>query len=165
MAGMDRLQCCNAIKALFEADTSVLYGSTKLINYITTDIVKFENAKLGVDQPYKMFLKAPRREKVDVRMSGNVDYNIYVEYRIEGLKANPQTSYTNIDDIDERIEHLCDNEMWEGNNLSSYFTNAEVTIINIEWEGSNADVKKDEGGWKVESEGTIRVEINRVKTV
>ena len=162
MASLTRTNICNAIETLLESDNT-LYGSSAYINYITDDIVRFEAAKVGVDKPYKMFLKAPRREKVDVRMGNNVDYNIFVEYRIEGLKSNPQTSYEQLDLIDERIEHDCDNQMWEGTNLSTCFSNSESTVINIEWEGSTCDIRKDEGGYKVECEGTIRVEINRIK--
>lgn len=162
MAGLDRTDVCNAIETLFESD-STLYGTSALINYITDSIVEFENAKVSIDKPYKMYLKAPRREKVDVRMGNNVDYNIYVEYRIEGLRSNPQTAIENIDDIEDRMQHLCDNEMWSGNNLSAYFTNTESTIINVEWENGTADIRKEEGGIKVEAEGTIRVEINRIK--
>lgn len=162
MASLDRVAICTAIEGLLEADT-VLYGSDKLINYITDDVVKYENARIGVDRPYKMFLKAPSKEKIATRMGNNADYAIIVEYRVEGLKSNPQTAYQNIDDIDERVDYLCDNEMWTGNNLSSHFTNSECTVIDIVFGGSNCDVSKDEGGWKVECEGTIRVEINRVK--
>lgn len=162
MAGLDRTDICNAIEHMLESD-SILYGSSALINYISDNIVDFENAKVGIDKPYKMYLKAPRREKVDVRMSGNVDYNIFVEYRIEGLKSNPQTAIEKIDDIEDRIEHLCDNEMWMGGNLSDHFTNTESSVKNIEWESGNADTRIDEGGIKVEAQGTIRVEINRIK--
>lgn len=162
MAGLDRTDVLAAMEKLFEAD-STLYGSSAYINNITDSIVEFEEAKISIDKPYKMYLKAPRREKVDVRMSGNVDYNIFVEYRIEGLKSNPQTAIENIDDIEDRMQHLCDNEMWQGSNLAAYFTNTESTVINIEWESGTAEVRKDDGGIKVESEGTIRVEINRIK--
>jgi hypothetical protein len=162
MAGLDRTDICNAIESLFESD-GTLYGSSALINYITDDIVKFQKATVAVDKPYKMYLHAPRREKVDVRMGNNSDYNIFVEYRIEGLRSNPQTAIENIDDIEDRMQHLCDNEMWTGGNLSQHFTNTESSVINIEWESSSADVRHDEGGIKVESEGTIRVEINRIK--
>jgi len=163
MGSLDRTNICAAIEALLEADTT-LYGPSAYINYISDNIVDYENARVGVDKPYKMYIKAPRREKVDVRMCSNVDYNIFVEYRIEGLKSNPQTAIEKIDDIDDRIQHLCDNQMWSGNNLAPYFTNAECTVVNIEWEGSNAYTRKDDGGWKVDAEGTIRVEINRIKS-
>ena len=162
MAGLDRTNILNAIESLLESD-STLYGQSALINYISDDIVRYESAKVSVDVPYKMYIKAPRREKVDVRMGNNTDYNIFVEYRIEGLKSNPQTAIENIDDIEDRIEHLCDNEMWTGGNLSTHFSNSESSVINIEWESGTCDMKKDEGGWKIESEGTIRVEINRIK--
>jgi hypothetical protein len=162
MSGLDRTSVLNAIESMFESD-STLYGSSSLINYISDNIVDYESAKVGIDKPYKMYLKAPRREKVDVRMSNNVDYNIFVEYRIEGLKSNPQTAIEKIDDIEDRIQHLCDNEMWMGNNLGGHFTNAESSVINIEWESGNADTRIDEGGIKVEAQGTIRVEINRIK--
>ena len=162
MAGLDRTSVLNAVEHLFESD-STLYGSSAFINYISDNIVDFENAKVGIDKPYKMYLKAPRRVKVDVRMSNNVDYNIFVEYRIEGLKSNPQTAIEKIDDIEDRIQHLCDNEMWTGGNLSNHFTNTESSVKNIEWESGNADTRIDEGGIKVEAQGTIRVEINRIK--
>lgn len=162
MASLDRVAVCAAIKALFEAD-STLYGSGKLINYITADVVKFETARVGVDKSYKMFLKATSREKIAARMGNNADYAITVLYRIEGLQSNPQTAYQNIDDVDERIDYLCDNEMWTGNNLSDHFVNAECTVINIEFQGSDCDVRIDDGGCKVECEGSIRVEINRIK--
>ena len=162
MASLDRVDVCNAIESLLESD-STLYGSGKLINYITDDVVKFERARIGVDRPFKMFLSAPTREKITARMGKNADYAIIVSYRVEGLKSNPQTSYQSVDDIDERVDYLCDNEMWTGNNLSSHFSNSECTVIDINFEGSTCDVNDDEGGWKVECEGTIRVEINRIK--
>lgn len=162
MASLDRADICNAIESLFESDAT-LFGPTALINYITDKTVDYDRARVSIDKPYKMFLKAPKREKSDVRMGCNVDYVITVEYRIEGLRADPQVAMDKIDDIDDRIEHLCDNEMWTGLNLSGHFSNAECQVTNLEWEGSTADTRKDDGGWKVESEGTIRVEINRVK--
>lgn len=162
MACLDRTDVCAAIEALLEAD-SELYGASGHLNYITDNIVEFENARVSIDKPYKMYLKAPRRDKIDTRMGNNADYAITVEYRIEGLKSNPQTAIEKIDDIDERIDYLIDNQMWTGNNLSGHFTNSESTIIDMVFEGSEADTRKDEGGWKVECEGTIRVEINRVK--
>ena len=162
MASLTRVNICNAIESLFESDTT-LYGPIGYINFITDRFVDFENSRIGIDKPYKMYLKCTRREKIEVRMGKNVDYAFTVLYRIEGLKSNPETAKEQIDIIDERIEHLCDNEMWTGNNLSSHFTNTECTIINIEWEASECDTRKDDGGWKVECEGSIRIEINRVK--
>lgn len=162
MASLDRIDICNAVESLLESD-STLYGSGKLINYITDNIVNFRNAKVGVDRSYKMFLSAPTREKINTRMGNNTDYAFTVDYRIEGVQSNPHTAYTNIDDIDERIEYICDNEMWTGNNLSAHFTNSECTIIDINYEGSTCEITDDDGAWKVESEGSIRIEINRIK--
>lgn len=162
MACLDRRDICNAIEALLESD-SELYGTTGHLNYITDNIVEYDKARVTIDRPYKMFLKAPIREKIATRMGNNADYAIIVEYRIEGLRSNPQTAVDKIDDIDERIDYLIDNEMWTGNNLSSRFTNSESSVTDINTEGSEADVSKDEGGWKVECEGSIRVEINRIK--
>lgn len=162
MAGLDRRDICNAVESLLESD-STLYGSTSLINYISDKVTDYEQARVGVDEPYKMYLKAPRKEKIAVRMGNNVDYASVVEYTIVGLKSNPDTALDQIDDIENRIQHLCDNEMWSGGNLTTHFSNNECTIINIEWEGATADTVKEDGGWKVQSEGTIRVEINRIK--
>lgn len=162
MAALTRRDVCNAVEALLEAD-STLYGSGALINYITDKITDYDAARVGVDKPYKMFLKAPKREKIAVRMGNNVDYAYTVEYRIEGLQSNPDTALDQIDKVDDRIEHVFDNEMWTGANMSTRYVNTECQIINIEWEGSTADTRKDEGGWKVECEGTVRLEINRIK--
>ncbi len=162
MAGLTRRDVCNATESLFESD-STLYGSSSLINYISDKITDYEAAKVGIDKPYKMFLKATKREKIAVRMCGNVDYAYTIEYRIEGLKSNPDTAWDQLDKVDDRVEHLCDNEMWTGTCMSANHSNTESKIINIEWEGSTADIRKDEGGWKVECEGTIRLEINRIK--
>lgn len=162
MAGLDRIAVCAALESLFEADHQ-LYGATKMINYITDDLVKYENARIAVDKPYKMYLFAGRKDKISTRMGLNTDYSFTVTYRIEGLKSDPQTAAQNIDDIDERIDYLCDNEMWNGLNLSSHFTNSESTILNIELISSDLAVRKDTGGFKVECEGSIRLEINRIK--
>lgn len=162
MASLTRLDICTALQDLLQDDTDNLYGPSKLINYISVKYVEWEKAKVHIDKPYKMYIKAPRKDKVNVRMGNNADYSIVATYRIEGLASDPQTAYERIDDIDERINYLCDYEMHSGNNLSTHFNNTECTVTNIEWEGSDCDTRKDEGGWKVECEGTIRIEINRI---
>lgn len=162
MSSISRTEVCNALEALFEADTT-LYGPVALINNITSNMLLYENARVSIDTPYKMFLNATTRSKIAVRASGNVDYSFTINYRIEGLRSNPQTAKENIDAIDERIEYLCDNEMWSGTNLSSQYTNASCTVLNIEWEESNVNMTSDEGGIKVECEGSIVIDINYIK--
>ena len=57
--------------------------------------------------------------------------------------------------------------MWEGWNLSEYFTNTKSQIIDMEWLGSVCNVTKasqPEGGvLRVEAGGTMFVTVNELK--
>ncbi|MBU2177663.1 MAG: hypothetical protein KJ556_21435 [Gammaproteobacteria bacterium] len=167
MASLDRKNIIDAVKALFIADTGTLYGETKLINSISVKQVEFDKAKIDAKTPYKMFLSTPDREKVETRMQ-NADYAFTVRYRVEGLTVDPDEAWQKLDDIDERIDYLCDNQMWSGSNLGSYFTNSLSTINDMEFQASTCDVVREpsEKGttWRVHLEGTIRVEVNRTRT-
>ena len=167
MAGVDRINICNAYKQLFEADASILYGQNKLINSISIKFKEFEQAKIDIGTPYKMYIKAPDKEKQEARMQ-NADYIITINYRVEGKTIDPETAIERLDDIDERIDYLVDNQMWGGLYLTDYLNVDGNTLVNTEWISSSVDTVMevtDDGGevWRIHCEGTITAEINRLK--
>lgn len=168
MASLDRKNIVDAVQDLFEADTGTLYGETKLINTISVQQTEFDKAKVSSKTPYKMFLACPDREKVETRAQ-NADYAFTVRYRVEGYEVDPDVAWQKLDDIDERIDYLCDNQMWSGSNLTSYYTNTVSTILDMEFESSTCDVVREQGAgegtvWRVHLEGTVRVVVNRTRT-
>ena len=162
MASLDRKDIADAIVALFEADTTVLYGAAMLINNITSNYVQFENAKVNANTPYKMFIKTNSTELLEGRAQ-NADYAVTVAYRVEGFQKDPQTAYERLDDIDERIRYLIENEMHGGTYLTSHYSNSETVVIDMEWMSSDDDVVLENDEWRVHLEGELRISLNRVK--
>jgi hypothetical protein len=159
---LDRIEVIDIIKSLLIGDTTILYGQDKLIKFISSNPIDYEASKVDVNTPYKMYLYAPSREPVEVRAQ-NEDYAIIVNYNIEGVTRNPDTAYARLDDIDKRINYLCNNQMWTGDNLSTFFTNANCTIIDIEVQTGETNIVSDQGYLQCEAKGSIRVVINYQK--
>jgi hypothetical protein len=161
-SGLDRNTILDALKSLFEADTGILYGATRLIQSVSVRAVEFEKAKIDVTTPYKMYLSCEGRTKVDTRAQ-NTDYTFDVKYRIEGMSENPETARGYLDDVDERIEFLVDNQMYLGDRLVPYYVNTLSQVIDMAWVGSECKIMTENGVVQVESEGSISITINRLR--
>lgn len=162
---LDRHDILAALKSLFEADTTVLYGKGLLLNHISINLKEFEKAAVNIYEPYKMYMIASEKNKIATGMNKNTDVEFIIEYRIEGLARDPEEAYQNIDDIDERIEHLVDNEMWGGTKLTGHFSDSESSVIDMEHISSNLDIDVDDNNQlNVYCDGSIRVLIDRVAT-
>jgi len=152
---LTRKDILTAVKSLFEGDSELL----SLVKNFYIDAAEYEKAGVGVDKGYKMFMIASPREKVQDRSQNN-DYRITVYYTIVANKSDPQKGLDNIDKIENRIDYLLSNEMWSGNYLTS---DSDSTVYDIVWESSDAEVRTEEKGLSVLSEGIIQILINRVK--
>lgn len=157
---MNRNGVAEMVADLLRADTTVLYGSSKLLNYITHDSVLYENAKIDINNQYKMFLSVESKSTIEKR-SHNCDELYTLAYRIEGMHSKPDEAKKNIDKIDERISVLIDNQFNTGNMFTSYYTVTGVIVYDAEYDSSNLTVDTRNDTVIAECDGAISVYINR----
>jgi len=164
MAAIDCKTIRDAVKDCLQADTTILYGSGKLIpaGDIISKEVEFEKAKVDVNSPYKIFLKCDTIEQGEQRAK-NKDYSIACQYRVEGLAKDPQTAKDKCDDINERIDFLFSDQMWNGLQMTGFITNSESCVIDIDVSNIVGEAVGQDGAWRVHGEGELLFTINRVK--
>lgn len=159
---LDRYGIASVVAEMLRADTTTLYGESKLVQTIETDPTKFEAARVDNRKPFKMYLWTSSESTPSVR-ARNTDDEYSIGIRIEGYLSNVETIATRIDDIWEQVKHLVNQQMWQGNMLVGYYTASSAQVINIEPLNSELPPpeQSDNGTLVVECEGGILVQVNR----
>jgi len=127
---LDRRGIATMAKDFLKADTSILYGDDKLIQLIENKTALFSKAKVSNTYPNAIYIWVDESGATDERMQ-NTDYDYILNFRFESLHVNPETSSNTVDDALERINKIFLDEMYNGTNLSSYYTDSNGQIINI----------------------------------
>ena len=153
---LDRKNILDALKSLFEGDPTLM----TMLRSVSTKEVDYHDAGINVDTKYRLYMMGSPREKVSDR-SQNADYLIRVDYTITANTSNPQTGKDMIDDIESRMDWLVSNEMWTGNNLTSDSTSL---VYDLSWIDSDCDIRDEEKGLVIISEGVIEATINRTRS-
>jgi len=146
---------------MLKADTGTLYGSGKLVQIITDDWSLFENSKTDINNPYKMYIKVGQKSKIESGRFQNTDESYTAEYRVEGTHTKPDTIAGTIAQIDERVSKLIDLQFFNGDMLTDYYSDANVTVYDAEYDSSNLTVETKNNKVIAECEGAITIFINR----
>ncbi len=120
-----------ALKDLFEADTDTLYGSGKLLQYISADPKLYRKAKCDRLRPCRLYISVTPCNTIDVR-SQNTDESYEIDLRFIASQSNYTTAINKLDEAYERIKYLINNEMWSGTMLTAYYTDTNAKVINME---------------------------------
>ena len=145
-----------------KADTTTLYGASKLVQVITSDPILFINAAVDINSPYKLFIWAPDNPTTAVRTQ-NSDEVFVLNYRVEGLAAVPEAAFKNIDKIDQEIKVCINDECYTGKMFTNFYTDAKGKVFDAERTDASIEVTKDSGVIIAEAKGAINVSINRLK--
>jgi len=153
---LDRRDILVALKALFEGDATLM----STLRSVSIKEVDYHKAGVDVDTKYRIYMMAAPREKLSDR-SQNKDYMIRVNYTISAATSDPQTGKDKIDNIETRIDYLISNEMWSGNNLTS---DDDSIIYDMAWIDSEAEIRDEEKGLVIISEGVMEFSINSIRS-
>jgi hypothetical protein len=145
-----------------KADTTTLYGPSKLVQIITSDPILFINAAVDINSPYKLFIWAPDNPTTAVRTQ-NSDEVFVLNFRIDGLAVVPETAFRVIDQVDQQIKCLINNEFYTGTMFTSFYTDVKGKVFDAERSDAAISVTKDNGIVTAECSGAIRILINRLK--
>ena len=159
-SGLDRKGICNMVRDCLRADTATLYGSGKLVQVISSDWTDFNNASADTVKAYKLFLSCPPKTTAEVR-SQNADSEFEVQMRIEGYKIDPDTAASNIDDIDAQVALLINQQMYNGQMFTEYFTDTSAQVIDAEYISGDLTIDGDADRAVVECAALIIIRVNR----
>jgi hypothetical protein len=118
---LDRYDISTILKNLFIADTSILYGTGKLIQFITNNMVEFVDASLDVKKPFALYLGIENSITANTNMQANSN-SFSINYRIEGLLENKDTIGQYLDDIDKRLTQLIETQVHTGRMFTEYYS-------------------------------------------
>ena len=161
---LNRHGICIAIANYLKSDTSILYGSGKLLQIIDPNPVEYTNAFTDAKNNYAaLYLWATPEDSINLIRSQNHDDTYTVNMRFEVIGLDIYICYQSIDDAFERMKKLINTQMYNGGLLSGYYTDGNAQIINIETMSSSLPEPQstDKGHIVVEIEGAIQVQINR----
>jgi hypothetical protein len=161
---LDRYSIGEIVAARLRADTTSLYGSSNMIQCIETDPVKFSKSSVDKHNPFKIFVWASIIDEEAPRAS-NVDEIYALNFRIEGMKVDIKQAVKIIDDSVRRISYLLNEEMFNGNMLTSYysptFAGAQIFDIQVNQTQIPIPAPTGDGVLIAECEGAITIRVNR----
>lgn len=161
---LDRLGVSQAVAEMLQADTTVLYGSGKLLQVIDYGIENFEKTKVNTQRPFGMYLAAEIEDSQEIR-SQNEYINYLINIRFAAHQRSLQNAYSAIDNAYERVKYLVNDQMWTGQMMSLYNNDTNAQIFNIEPTGSDLDTPEETEGnlLRVNIDGAILVEVAKWK--
>jgi hypothetical protein len=157
---LDRNGVCDMLRDCLQADTTTLYGTSKLVQTISSSWTDYDSAGADTIKPFRLFLYCPLKSPSEVRAQ-NSDDEYVVNMRIEGYKIDPETAVATIDDIDAQVELLINNQMYGGQMFTAYFTDSNAQVLDAEYQTGELTAEKQGDKIVVECAGTIIVKINR----
>lgn len=161
---IDRVGILNTLSDFFKADTGTLYGTSKHLQLIEYDPVKFENSKADNSKPFGLYMWISNESTVGF-MARNSDELYEVSLRFVGIKSDFSGVFTQIDNAYERIKYLVNEQMYLGTMLTGYYSvsSASAQIINIEATNSQLTpaVIETENRITFDANAAIAVTVNR----
>lgn len=159
---LDRDGIAAAFADMLKADTTTLYGASKLVQIIDPNPIRFTKAKINNSKPVGIYLWAEPEDTVDVR-SQNTDEQFIINMRFEGINLDPQNAEKQIDDAYEQVKLLTNTQMWNGQMMTAYYTDSNAQIFNIEPITSTLPPPEPVENQRIviEIEGAVLVEVNR----
>ena len=159
---LNRKGIATMIADMLKADTSVLYGTSKLVQKIESNPTLFRKASVDIEKPYGIFIWCPENPTEQIR-SQNSDETFLINFRVEGLASDTETAVINLDLIDQRIKVLINNQMHEGLNFSSFYSDSKAQVVDVERTEAIAEVIFENERLISECSGAIKVLVNRWK--
>jgi len=161
---LDRKGIVKAFVDLLKSDTSVLYGSGKLLNIINDKSIKFAKSRVNNKKPFGLYVWCVDETISMYRMQNN-DEIYELNFRYEAIAADPETAVQQIDDANERVKLLANLQMYNGQMMSAYYTDSNAQVININPINSSlpAPESTEEKKTIIEIESAIEIEINRYR--
>jgi len=162
---LDRSGVSIAFANMLKADTSVLYGASNLVQIIDPNPVRYSNAKIDAKtNNTALYVWAEPDDTTEVRMR-NSDKIYNINMRFETMNINYNAGVKEIDDAYEQVHLLTNEQMYQGQMMTDYYTDGNAQIIDIEPVfGSLPPPEQSESRRNVlttEIEGVIKVAINR----
>jgi hypothetical protein len=154
VAAIDRKGAADLIRDVLLADTSVLYGDTKLVQAISSDPVEYIEAKVNIRKPFKLFVVCEDERTVEYgTQNSRVQFDI--GYRVEGKQADPENARDTIDDIDNRIRDLINTQMFGGRQFVDYYSDTSNRVVDAEYDNASLVVEQRGDRVAVECSGAI----------
>lgn len=160
---LDRQGVLVMLSDMLKNDTTMLFGQGKLLQQININATLYEDAAVTNNKPFQLFFRASPRETLVYKMQ-NSDIAYTIDYRICGIRRDPDEVRQKIDDIDERMLYLINNEMYTGNNFTSWYTDSTAIVFDVSIDNSSLDVEVRDTKIIAECEGGISVFINRLSS-
>lgn len=159
---LDRRGIARALRDLFRADTSILYGSSGLLQIIEDKAALFSKARVSNNFPNALFLWVDLSDTTEERMQ-NIDYLYICNFRFESVRIDPESAANIVDDALERINYLLNEEMYTGTVLSGYYSDTSAQIINMAPVSSTFEYPEMTDGRRmiIEIEGAVEIEVNK----
>ncbi len=163
---LDRTGIAIAFANMLKDDTSILYGASNYLQIIDPNPVNFSKAHVDAKRNHGALYVWARPEDSNntVRMQ-NSDDRYVINMRFEMLNIDIMAGIREIDDAFERVKYLTNDQMWGGLAMSSWFTDSNAKIINIE--PITSDLPEPESTENslivIEVESGVLVEVNRWK--
>jgi len=160
---LDRYGISYAIAEMLKTDNSVLYGSGLLLQLIDPNPVNLSKARVDNTNLAALYLWAESNDNTGLVRSQNSDDSYTINMRFEIIGLDILTCYQQIDNAYERVKKLINQQMYTGTMLTSYYTDTNAQVINIEMTSSSLPPPADDtaGTIVVEVEGAATIEINR----
>lgn len=159
---LNRQGICDAIRDMFMADTSVLYGNGLLLERIVSDPSRFDQAEVEKADPYGLYIWAESSDNADTRMQ-NADDSYSIDLRFNATNIKSKNAVDQLDKAYERCKVLLRNEMQNGQYMSSYFSDSNARVLDIDVSGSSlpAPERTTDGNLIFTCEAFATILINR----
>jgi len=159
---LDRKGICTAFADMLKADTTTLFGTNKLLQTIESTGTKFDKAKVNIKSPFGLYIWCEDKIPIDERMQNSDDLYI-LNFRYEGRASVRETAIENIDDADEQVTKLARAQMFEGQQLTGYYTDSNAQVIDVAPSTSSlpAPEEREDNMVIIENEAALEIQVNR----
>ena len=152
---LNRQGVSDMIRDCLRADTSVLYGSSLLLQGIFSDPAKFANAKTNKGSPYNLYIWASTGDNSEDRMqSAHDSLNVNLKFQANTRINNIKTAVDNIDLAYERIKKLLRKQMYDGTMFTDYYTDSNDILIDLSIVNSDLEPPEDNDDNSIIIDGT-----------
>ena len=158
---LNRSGISDAIANLLKADTTTLYGTTKLIQRIESDPSLYGQSLTNKTNKCALYIWTESVSS-DLIRSQNIDKNYSVNLRLEVNLMDIESAYDKLDGAIEQIEWLVNQQMWNGLMLTQYYSDSNAQVYNLEPDLSELPEPRLENDTFVfELSGAINVYVNK----
>jgi hypothetical protein len=161
MVSMERSTIVNAIRDRLKADTTTLYGATKLLQIIDSDPLDWENRETTLDNYCALYIRSFLLQPVENLMQAyNETYSISLDFVCD--QSDLFAAMTKIDQAYQQVKKLLLQEMFNGKMLSQYYTDTKAQIFDIQViDNDISEVSDQENFIRINSVGNVLIYVNR----